>query len=459
MGTFLRAMSACAIALAMVSATNAQAQSLSLIRDSEIEETLRHWLDPILAAAGLEPGAVGLFLVNDRSLNAFVAGGQNLFINTGLLMASDSPDQVIGVMAHEVGHIAGGHLIRTNDAIAAAQDVGLLHTILGIGLIALSAAAGASGGAEAGAAVIAGGQSAATGTFLSYTRSQERAADQAALNYLDRTGTSAKGLLDFFGKLRDQELLVAARQDPYFRTHPLTQDRIAFVEEHVRKSGDDGSGMATDDIERHQRMRAKLIGFLERPKRVMRAYPDGDQSLPARYARALAFFRAHELDEAIAALDTLLAERPEDPFFLELKGQILFESGRLEWALPYYQSAVSLRPDDPLLLTGLAQVQIESGDDSRLDEAIKALERAVKKERGLVSAWRLLAVAYGRTGNNARMMLAAGEQAVLQGRPEDAIRFAERAAAQLPEGSPDWFQAQDIEQVARQQKKKAEKNR
>ncbi len=436
-----------------------RAQAASLIRDSEIEHTIRQWGDPLFRAAGLDPAAVQIFLVNDRALNAFVAGGQNLFLHTGLLMASTSANQVIGVMAHETGHISGGHLARTGEAIRAAQDLSLLHTLLGFGIMALGAAAGAAGeSGKVGAAIIAGGQATSLRSFLSFTRTQESSADQAALNFLDRSRQSAHGLHGFLSTLLDQELLVSARQDPYLRTHPLTRNRINFIGEHIRKSrwSDQVDSAAT--VEQHARMRAKLFGFLERPRRVLREYPEQDQSLEARYARAAAYLQIKDMDSALGEMDALIAIRPDDPYFQELKGQILFESGRVREATPYYEAAVRLKPDDSLLLTGFAQTLVESGDAALTRSAIEPLERSVQLDRANAAAWGLLAVAYGREGDLGRSSLAAGEKALLSGQVDDALLHADRAQHALPTGSPGWLQAQDIrEQAHRLAKRQADR--
>ncbi len=429
----------------------AHAQKLSLIRDSEIEMILREWANPLFDAAGLDRSAVRILIVNDQRLNAFVAGGQNLFLNTGLLMSSDDPDQVIGVIAHETGHIAGGHLARTGDALENAQNLSLLHTLLGLGILAAGAAAGASGTTEVGGALIAGGQLTGVRSFLQYTRAQENAADQAALTYLDRSGRTARGLLTFLDKLIDQELLVADRQDPYLRTHPLTRDRIEVIAAHTETSEWTDSIADARVRDQHARMRAKLKGYLDRPQRVMRAYPAGDQSLYGRYARAIALHRRSDMSGALAEIDSLLAERPEDPFFHEMKGQILLENGRANDAMAAYEAANRLRPDDPLLLTGLAQAQLESGDPAVTAPAIESLQRATRLDQANSTSWRLLAVAHGRTGDVGASSLAAGEQALLEGRPKDAVLHARRADRTYAEGSPEWLRAQDILELAERQ--------
>lgn len=443
------------VACAVVWETTATAaHALPLIRDSEIESTIRGWAHPVFAAAGLDPAATRTIIVNDPALNAFVAGGRNIFLNTGLLMASESPGQVIGVIAHECGHIAGGHLARTGDAMRAAEGTGLFATLLGIGLIALGAATGAADASKAGGAVIFGGQSAGFRQLLAYTRAQERAADQAALTYLDATQQSARGLLQFLRKLEEQDLLIAERQDPYVRSHPLTADRVAFFARHVARSPWSDVPASADDIERHARMRAKLIGFLDRPRRVLRtSFPASDVSLAARYGRAIAYMRLPDLAAARDEIDGLIDERPDDPYFIELKGQILFEHGRLREAMPYYQRAADLLPADSLILTGLGRVQVEIGEPALLRAAVANLETARRHDRDNPLTWRTLAAAHHGLGEGGESSLAAGEYALLVGRAADAVLHAGRAERHFPEGSPGWLRAHDIrnqaEQIAR----------
>ena len=423
------------------------AQQLPLIRDSEIEHIIRKWADPLFVTANLNPGAVTVRIVNSKSLNAFVSGGQNLILHSGLLIATDDPNQVFGVIAHEVGHIAGGHLARTDEAMRLAKNVTLTHTLLGIGLLAVGGAeaAGASG------AVIAGGSIAGLRHFLSHTRAQERSADQFGLTLLNRNEVSARGLLHFLRKFENQDLLTEAHQDPYLRTHPLTRDRLAFVKNHVGTSRWSDIPPHPLDLKLHARMRAKLIGFLEHTDRVLQLYPKKDQRLAARYARAVAYYRAFDLDAAIIEVDALIEENPYDAYFRELKGQMLFENGRLTEAWPHYEAANQLLPDDPLLMLELARLEIEINTPELVSQSITTLEQVVRIEGDNNVAWWLLSIGYGREGFMAESALASGEQALLEGRPKDALLHAERASRIVSEGSPTWLRAQDIRDLATRQ--------
>jgi len=427
----------------------AQKRGLTLIRDAEIEHIIGSYAAPLFKAAGLAPGAVRVHLVRDSALNAFVAGGQRVFINTGLILRSESPNQIVGVIAHETGHIAGGHLARTQDALKNASAQTIIAFILG-------AAAIVSGQGEMGNAILAGGRQVAERSLLRYSRSQEAAADQAALTFLERTGQSPRGLVEFLAILGDQEALLSSTQDPYARSHPISRERISLLRSRMESSPYADKSDSPETIAAFRRMQAKLTGFLEPPATTLRRYPTGDTSVPARYARAIAYHRMPALDKALAEIDGLLAEAPDDPFFHELKGQILYENGRVAEAVAPYERAVQLLPDSPLLLFGLAQAQIATGDPALNRAAIDRLRAAVRlqSQREGAGVWRLLAVAYGRDGRLGLSALASAEQALLEGRPGDAKQFAERAAKLLPRNSPNWIRTRDIAGAADQERKR-----
>jgi predicted Zn-dependent protease len=427
----------------VVNAGTAAARGIPLIRDAEIEDTIRGYAEPLFRAAGLDPSAITVHIVRDPGLNAFVAGGQRLFIHTGLILAAERPNNLVGVIAHETGHISGGHLARTHQALQNAQVQTIIAMVLG------AAAAVASGRGDAGGAIIAGGAGSAQRLFLSYSRTQEAAADHAGLSFLEATGQSASGLLDFFEILGDQDVLINNRsQDPYIRSHPLTRDRINTVRNHVAQSRFSARGDPPEIVIAHKRMQAKLRGFLGRPRSTLRRYPVTDTSIEARYARAAAYHRAARLDEALAEIDSLLAERPTDPYYNELKGQILYEHGRVNESIEPYEKAVRLRPGSPLLRVGLAQSQIATGNSTLNAAAIQHLEAAVGRERDYTGAWHQLSIAYGRSGRLGLSALASAEQHLSTGNFKTARDQALRAQQKLPEGSPGSLRAQDIERAA-----------
>lgn len=427
-------------------AAQAQRRGASLVRDAEIENTIRTYAAPLFAAAGLNNEAITVHLVNDRVLNAFVAGGQRIFINTGLLIRAERPGQVIGVLAHEIAHIAGGHLARMGGAIEDATTAMILSMLFG-------AAAAVAGSGDAAMAAVLGGQHLAERSFLAFTRSQESAADQAGAGYLEQTGQSASGLIEFLRILGQQDLLAAARQDPYARTHPMTPERVAALEARMSRSSSRNAKDTPENIERFKRMQAKLVGYLEGLAVTLRKYPESDTSLYGRYARAFAYFRALDFSRALAETDRLIRDYPNDPFFHELKADILLNQGKVAESLPASQAAHRLAPEEPLIAFGVAQRLVALEDDSRLDEAIGILKQVTLREPDNSAAWQQLAVAHGRRGDIGMASLASAERYLVLNELRDAQGQAERAARLMKEGSPGWLRAQDIIAAAKDERR------
>lgn len=433
---------ASAVLVALSSAIPAHAQGISLIRDAEIERYIKAYSVPIWEAAELDPNAVRIHIVNDNSINAFVAGGQRIFMFTGLLMAAEDPLQVIGVLAHETGHITGGHLARFQDGLKGASAITILSLVLG-------AAAIAAGAGDAGAAVLGSGSTFAQRSFLSYSRTQESAADQAALQYLTASGQSGHGLISFFEYLGDQEALLTTNQDPYVRSHPLTQERIVRLREAAQASPYWNKPATPEQMAMLTRMKAKLHGFLSHPQRVLRLYPEGDNSVAARYARAVAYHREALTEQALSEIDSLIGQAPRDPYFHELKGQILFESGRVADAIGPYRDAVRAAPYEPLIRVSLAQTLLAAEDPATVDEAIGNLEAANRMEPNNGFAWHQLALAYNLKGNEPMAALASAERFAIAGRAPEAARQARFAADNLEPETPQWYRAQDLFILAR----------
>ncbi|RDD63008.1 M48 family peptidase [Ferruginivarius sediminum] len=427
----------------------AQAQQMRFIRDAEVEHTIRAYATPMFGAAGLDPSAIDVYLVNDNTLNAFVAGGMNLFLHTGLLRAASGPMQVMGVIAHEAGHIAGGHLASRRKELESTVPAMIASTLLGL------AAGVVTGRGDVGIAVARAGQGAAITNLLSYTRSQEGSADQAAVTYMNQAGYSPEGLLAFMEVLEGQEVLLTNNQDPYLRTHPLTGDRIEFLRRAVKESPYTGQDAPTRLRAMHARMVAKLDGFLDAPRKTLRKY-EGETTLAARYARAIAHYREPDLDKALEILDGLLAEHPDDPYFHELKGQMLFEHGRVEQALDSYRRAVELRPGEPLIRLALAEAQLQTNDPKLNGPALDNVQRVLNSEGNNAFAWRLAAIAHGRAGNTGMTALSLSEGAMARGDMRTAREQAVRAQKLLEEHSPAWLRAQDIQREAERRLKKRE---
>lgn len=445
----LKVMALClslAVSTMLVSAGPAAAGGL--IRDAEIEALLREYTDPILVAAGLQPDAVSLYIVNDTSLNAFVAGGKNIFIHTGLIVEADRPVELIGVIAHETGHIAGGHLARRSDGMKAAKFPMLIG--LGVGIIAAVA-----GSPDVAMAAIAGGQHVAMMEMLGYTRVQESSSDQAAVTYLDKAGISSDGILTFFEKFRYTEVFATHSQHipPYWRTHPMSSDRIAALAQRVETSPYRGKKDSDESLHRFAMMQGKLRGFIDHPTATMRRYPPEDTSDEARYARAIAFYRLVEVDEAMAEIGALIAADETNPYFYELKGQILFETGRVADAIPLHARAVELAPDEPLLQINLAQAILAAPgsekDPKAGPDAREHLLVALEADDTNPFAYNQLAITYAREGNDGLAALYTAEQHYHSGNMGGAETFAVRADHYLEKGTPAWHRASDIINVSR----------
>ncbi len=427
-----------------VSPPPAHAQGISFIRDTEAERVLRGWLDPILIASGLNPQAVHLHIVNDPSLNAFVAEGQNMFLHTGLLMTLETPSQIMGVMAHETGHMADGHLVRMSAGMRAATVPLLVSMAVGIGAIM-------AGAGDAGSAILMGGQQIAERTFLSFTRTQEAAADQAGMRYLTAIRRSGIGMVQVFKRFQDQEILSDRRADPFAQSHPASGDRIASLQNLVDSSPYRDLRDSPEDQYALDMMRAKLRGYIERPEISLRRYPTSDTSKPARYARAMAYFRQPDMTKALAEMEGLLKDEPNNPYFLEMYGQIKVEMGRVDEGIIPYQQAVRELPDAPLIRVALGAAMIGTENPKYHEEAIKELEIALAQEPDNAFAWYELAQAYGRKGMKAKAELATAERYFAVGAYASAVQFAGRAQRQLPPASTDWQRAADILAIAQVQ--------
>lgn len=428
---------------------DAQAQQMSFIRDAEIENTIRIFATPLFQQAGVEPSAVNIHLVNTREINAFVADGLNLFLMTGLIIKTRNASELIGVIAHESGHIAGGHLLRGAEVARYSMYESIAAMLLGV------AAGVASGNGGVTSAIVGAGNDIATRNYLSFSRSIEGSADTAALRFLDNLHESSKGFLDFMETLKDQEALLSANQDPYVRTHPLTQDRIDEIQHHVDTSPWSNATLPPQYDEMHHRMVAKLIGFLYAPSEALRKYPATDNSIPGRYARAIAYYRIPDLAEALPLIDGLIAERPDDPYFHELKGQMLYENARLGEAIPEYAKAVKLLPTNALIRTELGTAEVATDDPAMMTDAAENLRFATHQEPDNADAWLQLSTAYAHQDNQPLAEAALAEYSLLIGKYAEAIYHSDRAAKALPKGSPVELRMEDVRVQAEQQRDKA----
>lgn len=435
----LRAVVAIVIAITL-SVQPAIAQSV--LRDAETEAFFDEISEPLIRAAGLDPANVDVVLINDKSINAFVAGGQTVYLHSGLIEAAVSANEVQGVIAHELGHIEGGHVVRFSEGTSAASGISIASLIL-------AAAAIAAGAGEAGMGILAAGQQAALGKFLAFTRAQEGVADTSGSRYLSAAGITGKGSIGFFKKLQNFEFrLGIPQEDSYGRTHPLSGERISVLEDAYKADPAWDKPLNQKWEAGFKRVKAKLSGYLADPNATLRDYPESDLSVPARYARAYAWHKAAYPQKALAEASSLVSTQTDDPYFLELYGQILLESGRPADAIEPLRKAVKLTGNQPLIAAIFGHALIATEDRTNLAEATQVLKAAVSKDNQNPFAWYQLGVVYAQQGDTPRAALASAERYLMEGTPQFALPNAQEAMAGLPEYSPDWIRAQDINLVA-----------
>jgi predicted Zn-dependent protease len=445
-----------ALVLAMATVQPALAQQQqdagpSVLRDTETELLFKEMTLPLIRAAGLDPHSVNVALLNDPEINAFVSTGQTVYVQSGLLEATDNVNQLQGVVAHELGHVIAGDSIRSGQGAKQATGISILSLVL-------AAAAMAAGAGDVGEGILMAGQQAAEGTFLAFTRGQEATADATGSRLLSKAGISGKGMLDFFGKLQNEEYRLAIySKDSFGRDHPLNQERIDALQQKFR--ADPAWGKPSDPgLEaRFQRVKAKLMGFID-PKLAVIKYPESDQSVPAHLARAYAYHLGGYPDKANAEADALLAKDPHDPFFLELKGQILLEGGKPKDAVPVLREATQRSNEAPLIAAMLGHALVATEDPKNFPEAKQILKVAVNRDNEDPFAWYQLGIIYEGEGDTARAALATAERSNLEGNPKMALATAQIAMKGIPTGTPDYLRAQDIAMVSRAELAKKDKH-
>ncbi|WP_425483433.1 M48 family metalloprotease [Ancylobacter pratisalsi] len=422
---------------------HAQSRNPTIIRDAEIESLMRDYTRPIFKAAGLSQQNIQVVLIGDNAFNAFVADGKRIFINTGALKQSKTPNEVIGVLAHETGHIAGGHLARMRQQLETAQTAAIVAMLLAAGGVAAGAATGTNmGGAAAGAMMMP--QDMMRRTLLAYQRGEEMAADRSAITYLNATKQSAAGMLTTFERFQNEQMFISQRIDPYVLSHPMASERIALLTDLAHKSPYFNAKDPAALQARHDMMRAKLVGYTQTPDSVNRVYPPSDNSLPARYARAISAYRFGSIPGAVRQIDALIATEPGNPYFHEIKGQALLEAGRAREAVPPLRQAVRLSKGNPLIRMLLGQALVATDDKSVMDEAVRELTFSLQREPDSPAGWRYLAMAYGDKGDIPNADLASAQSAFVGGDFKLARELASRARTGFKLGSPGWLKADDI---------------
>ena len=430
---------------AQPAAAQEQEQQAQVLRDTETELLFQDASKPMIQAAGMDPKNVKVVLLNDPEINAFVATGQTIYLQSGLIFAADNVNQVQGVIAHELGHVQGGHSIRMYQGVKQATGISIATLILGALAMAVSP--------DAGMGILAAGQQVAMGSLFSFTRTQEASADQAAVKYLHGAGVSGKGLIDFFGKLENQEYRIGVyAKDSYDRTHPLSSERIQALQQNFR--ADAAWNKPSDPAleASFQRVKAKLYGYLN-PRQAVIKYAESDQSAPGHYARAYAYHLSGYPEKAESEADALVASAPNDPFFLELKGQILLEGGKPKDAIPVLREARQRSGDAPMIAAMLGHALVATEDPKNFGEAKQVLKGAVNRDNQDPFAWYQLGVIYDREGDEARAALATAERNNLQDNPRQALASAELAMRGIPANTADWLRAQDIAMVSRSELK------
>lgn len=439
--------------LAMIAITVQPVAAQSILRDAETESLFSDMVAPLVAVSELDARDVEVILINSSQINAFVAGGQRMFFYSGTIAAADSAVEIQGIMAHELGHITGGHIIRFNEGIKTATGITILSLILG-------AAAIAAGAGDAGAGILAAGQQAATGKFLAFSRVQERSADSAGARYLSAAGITGRGSIDFFKKLQNYEFrLGIPQEDSYGRTHPLSGERVTLLRDVYQADPAWDTPPDPKIEERFQRVKAKLLGFTSEPATTLRKFPESDQSIPARYARAYAWHKSAYPDRALLEVSSLLKDEPNDPYFLELHGQILLESGKPQEAIASLRRAVQLTNNQPLIASLFGHALIATEDEKHFEEAQRVLKAAVVKDNRNPFAWYQLGVVYSQQGDTARAQLATAESALLQRNYGSAIRSSQIAMAGIEENTPEWIRAQDISLIAKNEFERSDRRR
>ena len=422
-------------------ATSVRAQEggggINILRDTEIEAILHQEMDPVFAAANVDPRQVELYLVGDNEMNAETGSGFHIIVTTGLVEQCKTPNELMGVLAHETGHMAGGHVARSGEMMHQA----VAPMVLGLGLGLLAALAGAP---DAAAGLVYSSQYFAELNVLAYSRVQESEADQAAITYLEKAGYSSAGLVSFFNNFRYQEVFDNEKKYPYFRDHPLTDDRLEALTVRAKAQPHYDVKDTPEAIAQFEIMKAKIKAFMNRPYQTFAEFPESNTSFPARYARAIAYYRELETDKAIKAIDALIAERPDDPYLYELKGQALMESARAVEAEAPLRRAVALNPEAPLLRILLGEDLLSEDDHAKLDDAIVNLNRSLVVEPDGALAWQYLSEAYDAKGDEGMARLATAEQNFNLGQMKDARAFAIRAREYLKKGTPEWRRATDI---------------
>ncbi len=410
--------------------------SAGMIRDTELEGSLQKLIAPLVEAAGYMPNSIAVRFIIDSDYNAFVAGGQIIYVHSGLILNAKSAEEIIGVMAHEIGHLKAGHVPRRDAAIADANSANALVALAAI-------AVAASGGGDAAAGVLIGGQDQVTRNLLQTYRYDESVADEIGLSLLKKSGISANGLRDLMQRMAAQRALPESRQSRYYQTHPDVAERLSTYQDHVSRQTGQTNPIGDELLTLVDRLKAKIRAYVEPPQSVLAQFGDAG-SLSHLYAKSIALYRLGELKAAMAIIDNLIEMAPQDTFFHEFSGDILLSMAKPEEAARAYKRAISIRPDSPQILLNYGRALIAGGKKIDLTEAISALEQARNGEPRWTFAHRQLAIAYGRAGQLADADITLADEALITGDTQQAIKMAKRSLSHGPVRDEIQNRANDI---------------
>ena len=406
-----------------------------LIRDAEIEETLKIITEPLVKNTKIDKENFKILVINDSSMNAFVTSGHNIFIHYGLIAKLETVEQLQSVIAHEIAHIIGGHYIQR------ISDFDRAQTVAGIGM-ALSAAAGlATGDTNVVIGLAAGTQSASKRAFLKNTRTQEASADQTGIKLMAEANINPNAALEVLKIFKGQEFLTAKRQDPYIQTHPLNSQRISSIDKSLKSLNYTIKPRDKNLDYLFQRMRAKFIGFTGKPNSILRISNFKNNKELTTYTRAIAYHRMPDFKLAKLEIENLLKIKPDDPYYNELKAQFLLENGDVEESIKYYKRALELEPNQFLLKIGYARALNAIGE---YKTSISLLKEIYTKDPNNGRLLRELAIAYSNIGETGWASLLTAERYALYGKFKNAMLHAKRVLGTSTHGSIVWLKAEDL---------------
>ena len=432
------------LAFALALPVFSKVQAFSIVRDAQTEQLLQEYARPLLHAAQIDPASIRIVLVDDRRFNAFIVDARHIFIHTGVFLDSESPAEIMGVLAHEIGHIKGGHLAHAHSSLDDARFVAMLSALIGVAALATGANANSDSLVGGGAGLAASSGNFGQRLFLAHRRLQEETADRIALQLLGQAGLPTSGLTNILNRLARRERYAGAQADPYLRSHPASSERLRNLTHGAAREKARPAADLTALQQRHDLVRAKIKAYTGRPGSAARAFFPSDKSLAADYGRAILAMRRGEISAARTALDGLVKHAPQNPYFRELLGQLHLQAGNADIAIASFREALQLSPDEPQLRAALGSALLARGRGPDIDEAITLLSRAVTQDQNLPASWRQLAIALNRAGRALEATLATSRSLLASGDIAGAKFHAARVREEATRGDRLWLRADDI---------------